>query len=103
MAISKIEIVLLNGVTAISNGAWVSVNSLDNKIIHIKGITNATVQIRGSCAPTKPADATHEIQIGSDITADGLFEITAPLKWLKAMVSAYVSGTIYAYLAGREA
>ena len=93
---------LLDGVTAQSDGSWVDVGSLRRMTIHIKGITSATCQIRGSCAPTKPDDTADEVQIGNDITSDTIYEITAKLRWVKVKVSAYTSGTIYAYLVGDE-
>lgn len=88
---------LLGGVAATSTGFWVFVGDKKRISIHIKGITTATVQIRGSNAPVQPANNVDEIKIGNDITADTIYEITSKIKWLKVMVSAWTSGTIYAY------
>ena len=96
------EYTLLDGVTSQTNGEWVDVSAWRRITVHIKGITSATCQIRGSCAPSKPADNVDEVQIGNDITSDTLYEITAKIKWLKVKVSSYTSGTIYAYAVGDE-
>ena len=96
------EYTLLDGVAATSNGTWVDVGAWNRITVDIKGIGSATVQVMGSCEPTKPSDATDGRQIGSDITADSLVEITMKLKWLKVKVAAWTSGTIYAYAIGDE-
>ena len=87
----------LDGIGATNDGSWVNTNKLTNMTIHVKGITNATVQIRGSNATAKPADTGHEIQIGTDITADTIREVIN-VGWVKVMISAWVGGTIYALL-----
>jgi len=102
MSKKLLEKVLLDGVQALASGTWVEVTSWRRLTIHVKGIVTATVQIRGSCAPTKPADASDEVQIGADITADSLIEITRKLKWVKAKVTAYSEGTLYAYAVGES-
>jgi len=96
------EYTLLDGVASTTNGEWVDVGAWRRITVHIKGITTATCKIMGSCEPTKPSDATDGVQLGNDVTADTLYEITAKLKWLKVKVSAYTSGTIYAYAVGDE-
>jgi hypothetical protein len=89
---------LLGAVGAESNGEWINLEGMTPFSIDVSGITNATVQIRVSNAASKPADASHGVQIGSDITVDKINEYTIPARWIKARVSAWVSGTITAIL-----
>lgn len=96
------EYTVLDGVTSTDSGSWVDVSAWRRITIHIKGIITATCQIRGSCEPTKPPDTDDGVQIGSDITSDTLYEITAKMKYIKVKVSAYTAGTIYAYAVGEE-
>lgn len=96
------EYTVLDAVTSLTSGEWVDVSGWRRMTVHITGITTATCQIRGSCTPTKPANAEDHIQIGSDITSDTLYEVTAKLKWIKVKISAYTSGTISAYVVGDQ-
>jgi hypothetical protein len=66
----------------------------------VDGIINATVQLRGSNKPVKPSNSVDEFQLGQDITADGLFVLDAPVRFVKAKVSAYVDGSINCYMVG---
>lgn len=85
---------LVASAVATGNGEWINIEGLAPFSIHVSGITTATVQVRGSDKATIPANTAHEIQLGSDITADGLYEYTVPVRWIKAMVSAWTTGTI---------
>jgi hypothetical protein len=90
---------LIPGAVATGNGEWIDTSGMSAMTIHITGITIATVEIDGSNEPTKPADATHGIKLnGTDITANQMFTVTVPLRWLKARVTAYTSGTVNAFL-----
>lgn len=97
---SFIEGTLLNAVVAAGDGEWIKVLGLTPMTVDIAGITSATIQVRGSDQPTVPANGDHQRQLGSNITSDQIVTIDAPVKWLKVMVSAWVSGTISAYLIG---
>lgn len=88
---------LVTAAVATTNGNWLDVTGIGPFTIHIKGITNATVRLHGSNDPTQPTDATAEIQIGVDITADALVTVDSPLHWFKASIPTYVSGTINVY------
>lgn len=92
--------VLLDGVTSTTDGEWVDVTSWQRICIDTLGTFVGTLQLYGSCEPTKPANATDGRQIGSDFTAPQLDEITAKIKWLKMKVSAYTSGTINSHAVG---
>lgn len=88
-----VNAVLLDAVTATSNGEWVDISGLRPITIHVSGITGTKVlQIRGSNAVTKPENTEHAIQIGSDISSDNIYSIDQPLKWLKMRVTNYVGG-----------
>lgn len=97
---SVVDAILLNAVTATGNGEWINIEGFHPLSFQISGITTASVQFRGSNNPTKPADASDEFQLGSTVTADALVALDAPVKWLKAKVSAYTSGTISVYMVG---
>ncbi len=96
------EYTLLDAKTSTTSGEWADVSGWRRATVHITGIVTATCQIRGCATPTKPLDSEDHIQIGSDITSDTLYEITAKLKWLKVKISAYTSGTISAYAIGDQ-
>jgi hypothetical protein len=90
---------LIPAAVATGNGEWIDTSGMSAMTIHIGGITTATVEISGSNESTRPADATHGIKLnGTDITANQMFTVTVPVRWLKARVTAYTSGTINAWL-----
>lgn len=93
---------LTESAVATENGEWVNIEGLAPFSIHVSGITTGTVQIRISNDATKPADATHDIQLGSDITADGMTENTIPVRWIKSRVSAWTTGTFIVELVSRN-
>jgi hypothetical protein len=92
---------LLTNVAAINDGEWIDVSGLNQLSLDIRGITSATVQLRGSNELTRPADNTHGNQLGADTTTDGFVIVSATVRWMKLRVSTYVSGTINAYLEAR--
>jgi hypothetical protein len=98
--VSTFNAKLINEAVATGDGEWIDIKGLKDYNIHTSGITSATVIINGSNADSKPAAATHDIQLGSSITADGMKQFTTPLKWIKARVSSWVSGTITTIIEG---
>jgi hypothetical protein len=94
---------LLDVETAISNGVWVEIPpGYVNHTVHVKGITNATVKINVSNDETKPTNAAHEIEKDS-LTADAVVVLqNEAIRWIKARIPTYVSGTISAYLVSRR-
>lgn len=95
---------LLDGVAATDNGVWIDTEEHRLAgVIDISGMTVATVQIYGSNAFAKPANATDGRQIGVDIVADTLLEIGALPRWVKTKISAWTSGTIIANLTSSHA
>ena len=79
---------LLNN-TAVDDGTWIACEQFNVPFsIDVQGILGADrVQIRVSNEETLPADAVHERQLGSDISADGVTEVTSPYKWIKVRKS----------------
>ncbi len=98
--VTTMKATLLDAIVATGNGEWIDVSGLEKYNIHTSGITTATLQIRGSNDETKPSDATHDIQLGSDITADGMKQFTTPLRWLKVRVTVWSAGTITTVIEG---
>ena len=98
---SVLNALLLDAVTATGNGEWVDASGFYILTFDVVGITTATVDLRYSNAPTRPSNASHERQI-EDMTADGLVVVSFPVRWVKARVSAYTSGTISVYLTGNQ-
>jgi hypothetical protein len=92
---------LLTNVAAITDGEWIDVSGLNQMSFDIRGITSATVQLRGSNELTRPADNTHGNQLGSDSTVDGFVIVSASVRWLKVRVSTYVSGSVNCFFEGR--
>lgn len=81
-------VTLLNAVT--STGASISVGTDSNKaaFVQTSGITSATVTIQGS------VDNTTWSTIGTALTSDGLITISSPPPYIRANVTAFISGTI---------
>lgn len=91
---------MLTDVVAVANGEWIAMDGVRPFSVQVTGITTATVQVRGSNAPTKPADNTHGFQLGSNLTADGVVAVETPVRWVKVQVTVWTSGTLNAYLVG---
>ena len=79
---------LLSAVTA--TGASLAVGTDSNKpaFVQISGITSATVAVQGS------VDGSTWSLIGTALTADGLVTVANPPPYIRANVTAYVTGTI---------
>lgn len=84
---------------AVGNGSWFDASGVADMTVHVAGITTATVIVSGSNAPTIPADSTHGATLAT-VTADSIVDIQMPVRWIKARVSAWTSGTINAYVEG---
>ncbi len=94
-----IEATLLDAIGAVNVGNWVAVSGFSKYTVIITGITTATVVVNVSNSVAAPADAAHEAEEGS-VTADGKVLIDGPVRWAKARVSVWTSGTITARLVG---
>lgn len=97
-----IEYHLLADKTGTDNGLWQDVSMYRRISVHVKltDTPNMVVRIMGSCTPDIPLSSSHEVQIGSDITSDTIMEITAKIKWIKAYIPSYTTGTCNVYLLG---
>lgn len=94
---------LLSAVTSTTTGQWIPTMGVRPLVVTLEGAFSATCKVRVSNAPTQPDDTNSDTpQFGSDITAgnDGnaALSIDAPFRYIKVQVSAYTSGTIYAYV-----
>ena len=96
-----LEATLLDAVTNVGDGEWVDCSGFHGLTVDIEGITTATVSIRCSNSPTRPLNTEHEREVQS-VTSDSTVVIVFPVRWLKARVTAYTSGTIYAHLYGNS-
>jgi hypothetical protein len=88
---------LLTAAAATGNGEWIQLAGDVPATVQITGITTATVEVDGSNAVAQPANNTHGTSLGN-VTADGIINVTNPVEWIKARVTAYTSGTINANL-----
>jgi hypothetical protein len=88
------NITLIDAAVAIADGVWMDSMDFFQGSIDVTIVTTATVQVRGSDAPTIPANATHGNQVGSDITTSGQYSILNCPRWLKARVSAWTAGAV---------
>lgn len=93
---------LLDDIGAINIGEWISLEGIKDYTITVDGITNATVTINVSNKATRPANADHEAVLDTEAgTGVQGVEYTAGFRWLKARVSAWVSGDITVEFVGR--
>ena len=88
-------VAFISGAVATTHGVWYDMTLWNQVSFDIRlGGGTSTVQIRFSNAATKPANSADEIQAGTDITADGIYTLIGPYRWVKVMISAWTSGTV---------
>lgn len=92
--------VLHDGATSAEDGTWVDVRAWRRISLQLT-ITNATCQVRGSLAATKPANTTDGVQIGSDISADCIVSLPDKYAWIKIKITS-ITGTLTAYAMGES-
>jgi dihydroorotate dehydrogenase len=90
MASITTPVTLLNAVTATGASKAVQVDMGEPAILHVTGITTATVALQGSL------DGATYSTIGTALTADGFVTLANAPKYLRANCTAYTSGTITA-------
>jgi hypothetical protein len=83
-------VTLLSAVTATGASKAVQADAGQPAILHVTGITSATVALQGSL------DGTTYSTIGTALTADGFVTLANAPKYLRANCTVYVSGTIIA-------
>jgi len=90
MASITAPVTLLSAVTATGASKAVQADAGQPAIVHVTGITSATVALQGSL------DGTTYSTIGTALTADGFVTLANAPKYLRANCTVYVSGTITA-------
>ena len=85
---------LQDAISATDNGVWIDTRGYPDGSIGVTIATTATIQIRGSDAPTIPANNTDGNQLGSDVTASTTLDLTDAPRWLKCKISAWTSGAV---------
>lgn len=101
VAPKSIQAALLDSVSAVTDGEWIYIGDFDAWTLVVTGITTATVQVWVSNVPQDSSEQSNqEIQLGANITADGLREMGATERyaWLRVKVSAHTAGSINADL-----
>ena len=91
---------VLVAATGLTANEWFPVDGQYPFTVHVIGINGDTVRLHVSNAPTKPADATVGVSPLADLTADGLWHISYPVRWAKVSVTVNGAGTMNAYLLG---
>jgi len=91
--------VLINNGTSVMDGTWIKVLGLQEMSIHTQIEGTCIAQIRGSCEKNYPNN--DGAQIGSNIASSDIYELYAPIMWIKGKVIAG-GGTVNMYLVGRE-
>ncbi len=81
---------LQDNAAATGNGTAVQPKASQGSII-VRGTFTATLKIEVS------VDGTNYVQLGADVTAAGVVAITGPFPYLRARISAYTSGNIFAH------
>ena len=90
------SIKLLDASVAADNGVWIDARGFPRMTVDIFGSFVATIQIHGSNEVVVPSNPTDGRQLGANVTAPGVIAIDSPVRWLKAKVSSYTSGTVNA-------
>ena len=90
MASLTSPVTLLSAVVATGASKAVQVDPGQPAFLQVSGITSATVALQGSL------DGTTFSTIGTALTGDGMITIANAPKYLRANVTAYVTGTITA-------
>ena len=92
--------VMLRGGVATGSSEWFDVSECESLTVHIAGITSATVEIHGmNTDQTRPAKATDGVVLATTTVSD-LIYIPGPINYIKVKITAWVSGTVTADLAG---
>ena len=97
-------VALMEGATGTGNGSWMVIEGCRNMTVTFSGWNapgGATVQVRASSDPTKPADTAHGTLLDS-VSTNKVIQIPSHIKWLKCRITQYTGGTLYAYLVGED-
>ncbi len=95
----RVVIYMLDAITGTDAGTWFRVEGLSDMRIDVSGISGDTLQIFGSNEDTPSGD---ERQIGTDITANGIYTVDGPVRHIKIDCPTYSAGTIVAIMLADE-
>ena len=90
MASLTTPVTVLSAVVATGASTAVQVDTGQPAFLQVSGITSATVALQGSL------DGTNWSTIGTALTANGIVTVQNAPKYLRAICTVYVSGTITA-------
>ncbi len=93
---------LLTNQTNATDGTWINFRNVKTFSIHVLTLSATdVVQIRVSCEASIPSNATHAVQLGSDITADRIISsANNRFRWLKVRKSVGGGSATNAHLFG---
>jgi hypothetical protein len=96
------EATLLLNAVANTNGVWMYAGHDAPLLVTVESVAagySATVEIYGSTQPAKPADTDNfRVLLMSYTNLAGSFAVPQGYRWIKARITGYASGTIYAGL-----
>jgi hypothetical protein len=101
LASGRVVVHFLDDPAASDNGTWFEVSGLEEKVLDVRGISGDTLVIYGSNEASIPLDATDGRQIGASITANGMYEIAHPVKYLKVKYT-HSAGNVYADMCAKR-
>ena len=98
----RVTATLMTDQTAGANGEWIDIRQIRDFNIHITGVSGGDIlQIRVSGTPTIPANNTHGVPLGFDITEEYMEVQRGSLySWLKVYKSTGGNDTTNAYFTG---
>jgi len=97
----RLGVEFLKEATATTETDWIDISDYRDKSIEFSGIVDATLQVWSSNkweAPSKDEG----VQISDDMTANGIYFFSEPLKWIKIKLVSYSSGKINCYMVARS-
>ena len=105
---------VLDSIVAITDGDWIPTHMYNSLTIHVSGLTTGTIQARGSnnfeiVEAGTLAITDDEIQLGADMTANGIYtlvkneseDVLVVPAFTKIMCSAWTTGTVDVFMLGR--
>lgn len=86
--------------TGTSDGEWQDTAGYEAMSFEVSGINGETLQIRASNQPEMLTPADDGAQLGSNITADGIYSIVTPVVQVKVMITVGGAGSVSVYFLG---
>jgi hypothetical protein len=92
-AVLNLLVQLIDHATTTTTGVWVQMYPFVSGSIEVTSSAGTfSVQLYGSNAENKPADATDGAVLGSAISSTGITFATYPVRWIKAKVASLSGG-----------